>query len=100
MQRTRPYGDYLYYQDREKFEMQFKEWISEAHKEITMSRCYDDTSTVLFTVVFEDGAELGVDVAEFGDHANGAGNGIGAMIDRLCSKHGQVVKLVSTLPTE
>jgi len=26
MQRTRPYGDYLYHQDREKFEMEFKEW--------------------------------------------------------------------------
>ena len=25
-QKTRPYGDYLYYQDRERFEMEFYEW--------------------------------------------------------------------------
>ena len=25
-QQTRPYGDYLYYQDREKFEMEFREY--------------------------------------------------------------------------
>lgn len=32
-QKTRPYGDYLYYQDREKFEVDFKEWSAQIVKD-------------------------------------------------------------------
>jgi hypothetical protein len=28
-QRTRPYGDYLYAQDREKFEVDYAEWLEQ-----------------------------------------------------------------------
>jgi hypothetical protein len=27
-QRTRPYGDYLYAQDRDKFDVEYKEWVN------------------------------------------------------------------------
>jgi hypothetical protein len=27
-QRTRPYGDYLYFQDRDKFDVDYAEWIA------------------------------------------------------------------------
>jgi hypothetical protein len=28
-QRTRPYGDYLYAQDREKFDVEYTEWLAQ-----------------------------------------------------------------------